>query len=751
MTDDAIGSAHPDMQTEQRYIDYARDCLEQAITKLRAKPPADSAGDKASARALKEWGDSAVGALEAAKEDVCFGRIDPEAMQPLYVGRRAIADGTRQVVISWQAPKAQPFYEATQTEPHGLIRRRRFTLDGPVLVGISEDVFREGVPEFDVPDDALLLDLERSRSPEMRDIVATIQRDQFNLISHDMDGVLIVQGGPGTGKTAVGLHRASFLLYRNREVLGRAGVLVVGPNRTFMEYIGRVLPGLGEESVDQVTVSRLTSSIRPSSTDSQEVARLKGDIRLAAVIEREASRRIGGEVSDFTIRIGARAVTMSGPDIAAVAKRVRDLDLAYMEGRTRFRAELVATLVELGAGGTATGAALEELSRSLRTHSEFHNLAERVWPTLTGRQLVHELLTGPRRLRLASEGILSADEREILRRPETPLEKARWTYSDVALVHEADVIVRGAGDRYGHVILDEAQDLTPMEVRMVGRHAPSGSMTLLGDLAQATGPWIWGSWEELAAHLATDKTVEVADLLIGYRVPAEVMALAERALGHLEVDVAPPTCVRRLGEEPALSRVPAVDRAAEVVRRALMLSGSDGTVGVIAPQGLHPQIEARSAEVRLEVFDVTAGGLGQSVSLLEPHEAKGLEFDHVVVVEPALIAALPQGGALLYVALSRATTTLDIVFSENLPSFLDDSPEPPPGHSFATPAPEPIAAGLSLVHALALATAPGPGALTGAELADALERAATVLRVDGEPAAAAELARSVADAGAKAP
>jgi DNA helicase IV len=739
-----VSQPHPELESEQQYIDYAYDCLEQELVDAAEHPLAEAGADKHAARQLRKVEAERLAALADAGREICFGRIDPATEQALYIGRERIRDGAKTVVISWQVPKAAPFYMATPSDPHGLAGRRRFTMDGRRLTGIDEDLFEEvppAVPAPVAPSDPLLAELERHRSAEMRDVVATIQADQYEIISSALAGVQVVQGGPGTGKTAVGLHRASWLLFNYREDLERPGVLVIGPNRAFMEYIRRVLPSLGETAVDQTSIDFL-AGIRPKHHDLPDVQRLKGDVRMAEVIAREASRRVRSSEESFEFRFQRREYRVSGDAVQELAGSVLKQSLPYMEGRRRFRDALVGRAIEtiaLGSSLSLTAEETEGLVRQLRSSREFQNAAERAWPTLSSRQLVQELLTGPQRLAVSADGILSETEQTILRRQETPLEQTPWTRSDVALIHEAEFIVQGQRDRYGHVIVDEAQDLTPMEILMAGRRATGGSMTLLGDLAQATGPHEWRSWDEITDHLPTGVETRLSTLPVGYRVPKRVLALAAQILLELPAEVAPPESIRDPEEDPSVVQTTIAALPERVVAAAAAYAELGGTVGVIAPQDLHAGLIEIAKRVGLSMVDVSEGALGESVSLLEPREAKGLEFDHVVVAEPAAIAREPIAGlALLYVALTRPTRGLSVVHSEPLPAAMrDDEAVPSEPVEVQTPLSQRVPVGL--VEAISLGRALlADHDTSNAALADGFERISQVIRDGGDEYAAVE-------------
>src|SRR5919204_451103 len=400
--------AHPDLAAEQAYLDQAYDSLDRMSEALMRA--ADAGATEVAAEAIEGWATGRLKAFADAERGLCFGRIDSEAADdPIYVGRRWVHDDDHgALVVNWQAPAARPFYTATPADPHGVTLRRRFRIRGRELLDISDEALDGSLADAAAAvDDFLLEELERAREARMRDIVATIQADQYRLIARKPEPPLVVQGGPGTGKTAVGLHRASFLLYAHRAELRR--VLVVGPNPVFMDYISHVLPTLGEESVDQRAVAELVEGVSVTRVD-------------------------------------------------------------------------------------------------------------------------------------------RVDEQALLRRG-----RSGWSDADLPLIDEARGVLNGPPPRYGHVIVDEAQDLTPMQLRMIARRA-GGAFTILGDIAQATGPIPYRRWDELLPHLPGGETAEVEELRHAYRVPREIMALALPLLERSAPDVEPPLAYRVGAERPRIVR-----------------------------------------------------------------------------------------------------------------------------------------------------------------------------------------------------
>jgi len=626
---------HPDLPAEQAYVDEAYDSLDRMRDALLRA--AEAGATEVAQQAIEDWASGRLRTYEDAERGLCFGRIDAEtAADPLYVGRRWVHDDARRaLVVNWQAPAARPFYTATPAAPHGVTLRRRFRTKGRTLTGISDEALDGSLADAAAVDDFLLEELDRARDARMRDIVATIQADQYRLIARDPEPPLVIQGGPGTGKTAVGLHRASFLLYAHREQLRR--VLVVGPNPAFMEYVSHVLPTLGEDSVDQRAVVELVAGVEVSRTDPVDVQRLKADTQVAEELGLLTEAATEGKPQELVVRMEGRFVGVEADEVAELLAETRG-ELGFSApARERFRMDVLRRFYEdygVRLGGQAFRN-FEEVERALRRDGRLTRFLNTTWPVPKPEQLVRRLsvMRGSRR---------------------------GWSDADLPLLDEARALLLGEPQRYGHVIVDEAQDLTPMQLRMVARRA-GGGFTLLGDIAQATGPVAYQRWEELLPHLADGGDAQVEELRHAYRVPREIMELSLPLLATIAPDVEPPVAYRSGAERPRL--VEADDPLATAYEEAAALAGEEGLLAVIAPASLRGEGSA-------SLFDDTR------VAVLTAREAKGMEFDHVLVVEPAQIveeAVEGQGLRELYVALTRPTTTLVVVHSRPLPPELGDA------------------------------------------------------------------------------
>ncbi len=672
----------------------------------------------------------------------------PLRTETFHIGRLAIHSADHDpLVVDWRAPVAEPFYRATGRDPQGLVLRRHLALEGRRVVGLEDERFatpgsvddsttstgeaeagtgdRDGGGELIVGDlpiggpAALLAALDRARSGRMTDIVSTIQREQDEIIRAPMTGVLVVQGGPGTGKTAVALHRAAYLLYTHRFPLERQGVLVVGPNPLFLRYIEQVLPSLGETGVTLSTVSGLVPEIRIRENGPVDVARLKGDARMTKVVARAVRTRQRPLADDVAIPYGALLLRLSREDSRRIVESVRRRPGTH-NARRRLVEQSVAQLLAdrvrqtqqtLGAGIPASVTAfpgyedpseladdefdLEDFTRKVKRVPELAEALDRMWPRLSPHELLHDLYGAPPLIAAAGRGILSPEEQRLLSRARSAsFDEVAWTPADAALVDEARALLgprTGSAEdglrKYGHIVVDEVQDLSPMQLRMLTRRSLSGSMTVVGDIAQATAPWAPTSWSDITAHLPRRRPVRSVELTVSYRTPAEVLAVATRVLAVAAPGLTPPTPVRRTEVEPRMVPVlasagsPAPATVGDLARTVAEVAGeevaavSPGRVAVLAPETLLPVLADALAAAELRVVDardMRKGGLSEPLVLLAADSTNGLEFDSVVVVEPGLIAGeTARGLRTLYVALTRPTQRLSVVHLAPLPAALD--------------------------------------------------------------------------------
>jgi DNA helicase IV len=611
----------------------------------------------------------------------------PAAGERFHIGRRHVHDPDgRAAVIDWRAPASRAFYRASRAEPMGLTRRRRFGFAGGELSAYEDEEFRPGsatrvpgaVPADGAPAQVsriLIDEIGRPRSGPMRDIVATIQPDQDDIVRADADQTVCVQGAPGTGKTAVGLHRVAYLLYANRERMSRGGVLVVGPNRGFLSYIRGVLPALGEVSVTQVTVADLVATVPVRGADTAEAARIKADGRMAEVLRRALWAQLAEPAEAIMLPRGARRWRVSAVEIADLVAELRARGVRYGTGREMLGHRIAhVILTKMEAAGEPCDDRTHEAVRRTR---QVRAAVEASWPKTDPVRLVIRLLSDPLVLSRAADGLLDPAEQQAITWPKAVRgpASAPWSAADAVLVDEAaDLIERTPS--LAHVVVDEAQDLSPMECRAVGRRCDTGSATVLGDLAQGTTPWAATSWPQLLGHLGKrDTGIRVLDT--GYRVPRQILDFASRLLGHIAPGLAPARSLRQDSGSLVITEAAGGLPAALAAACADAL-GRPGSAAVIAADD---QVGPLSGMLRLAGLPhaVLEDDPGREALILVPVTlAKGLEFDQVIVVEPGRIAAAESRGLQrLYVALTRAVSRLTVLHAEPLPAALrqaDPSP-----------------------------------------------------------------------------
>ncbi len=691
--------------------------------------------------------------FDAAENGLCFGRLDFDDGERRYIGRIGIHDESgdyEQLLMDWRASAARPFYLATAASPADVRRRRHIKTRGRTVVSLDDEVLdlkaadpakHEGL----TGESALMAALGASRTGQMRDIVETIQAEQDRIIRSDLAGVLVVQGGPGTGKTAVALHRAAFLLYTYRRQLMKRGVLVVGPNATFLRYIGQVLPSLGETSVLLSTVADLYPGISARGSEPREAAAIKGRLAMGGVVATAVRNRQLVPPGPIEVVADHETLRLDPAACARARERARRSRRPHNQARRVFAREIIDALTQqlaarvganvLGEANLLDQADVDDLRRELRRDPEVRALIERLWPILTPQRLLADLFASADRLAAAAPRLTAAERVSLLRDPASD-----WTPADVPLLDEAaellgeddraakaaaerrrgaqvayasgvlDIISRdldddpeilmgadlldaselaarhedeagltaadrAAGDRtwaFGHVIVDEAQELSEMAWRMLMRRCPARSMTIVGDVAQTGDPAGTSSWERVLDRYQGDRW-RLAPLTINYRTPAEIMTVAADVLAAIDPALELPRSVRESGTAPwRLEVAPGelADALAGATKRASARLG-DGRLAVIVPA-------ARLAELGQAISDVVPGSavgeqpeLERPVVVLSVGQAKGLEFDSVLIADPAgILAESPRGLNDLYVALTRATQQLGVVHSGDLPTVL---------------------------------------------------------------------------------
>lgn len=647
------------IEAEQRYFDVAYDERERGLSELDLGA-ANAANSKAAAdlRALAKSKRAEVDP-EAPMAEV---RMDTDDGETLYIGKHHVTTADRDVlVVSWKARVADRFYQASVTDPHGVSCKRTFSTERNRVLDFDDVVFADLLERVQALDgepepffeDALLRDLNRSRTGEMQDIVKTIQAAQHDLIRAPLDRLLIVQGGPGTGKTAIALHRVSWLLYNYDDQLRGREVLVVGPNPTFARYIRALLPALGDVDVAQTSLSNLGPLRSHRRSESLGVTALKGDPRMAGLVARALTARVRTpEDPEGTFEVATRAGAIRIPN-AQLEQALADARTAaptYSTGRGQVRTWLAETLAALTTG--TVGATAQQVDAAL----------DRVWPSLTPAAFLRELFGSRDRLFEAAGHDFSAEEAtRLYRQSADRVSEETWADADIALLDEADSLINGEPTRFLHVVVDEAQDLSPMQLRSLRRRS-NGSMTVVGDLAQSTGAWARQSWTEVAEALDQSLEIDVQELAYGYRVPRQVMDLAARLLPLAAPGISAPRVVRDGPSDPTLIDAAVVDHAELAVRAAREYAGRGLSVGIVCPDESRHLVLEELTRQDVQWNDSTSGSLGQGINLISATDAKGLEFDSVVVVSPHVIVEEDVNGhRLLYIALTRTTRYLTVV------------------------------------------------------------------------------------------
>lgn len=669
----SAAASTPELKREQEYLDTARGALarmrEQTLSlKVQAHDPV-SAENLARTLQLR-----AASLQDDPSTTLFFGRIDTDTAERWYIGRRHVADQAGDpLVIDWRAQMSTAFYRASRSEPMGVLLRRRFGLDRGALTAYEDEHLTDRA-EHAVHSQILAEEIERPRVGPMRDIVATIQPEQDEIVRAGAGETICVQGAPGTGKTAVGLHRAAWLLYAFRDRLARSGVLVIGPNRAFLEHIGAVLPALGEVAVGHTTIEELVASVPTRGTDPTDTAVLKGDARLAEVLRYAVWSAVQRATEPLVVPRGVRKWRVPAYEVNDILDELKARGVRYDAARQMLPQRLAhAVLLQMEqAGDSPDDRVQDQVARS----AVVKKYASTLWPPLDAKAVLFTLLSDPAVLRRHAGDLLTEDEQQILMWDNAPRNKgsARWSRADAVLLDElADHIARTPS--LGHVVLDEAQDLSPMQLRAVGRRCSTGAATVLGDIAQGTTPWATDSWESSLLHLGKPGShVEVLDR--GFRVPASVIEYAAHLLPHMAPGLGAPVSVR---DNPGRLEVRRVeDLAAGVVAAVRTERSEPGSVGVIVPDAMVDELSKalRDNDIDHGVLGQDHGDIEHQVDVVPATVAKGLEFDRVVVAEPAAIAAAEPdertGLRRLYVVITRAVSALTIVHAQPLPSELPD-------------------------------------------------------------------------------
>ncbi|MFE3459913.1 HelD family protein [Nocardiopsis aegyptia] len=684
-TDPSAVPVSPELQAERDHLDAARAALRRMRENVEGTELmlGDVVNDKVTNAALRKGRERRIAALaDVPGAPLFFGRLDfdPGTVSEdgdadrVHIGRRHVHDAEgRPMVLDWRAPVCVAYYRASPGDRMGVRVRRRYGFGGgAVLTAFEDETLVGDAPASDAGGDLLATEIERPRTGPMRDIVATIQPEQDDLVRAPLETTLCVQGAPGTGKTAVGLHRIAFLLYTERERLSRSGVAIIGPNRSFLSYIRDVLPALGEVDVAQTTVEEMLDAGLPvRRVEEPGAARIKGQARMAEVLRRDLWAHLRTPEETVMVRRGSRRWRLYPEDLRPLLDELASRGVAYGAGRDLLShriAHAVLSLME-GAGEVCDDRTHQQVRRDPAVRSAVTAL----WPKVDPARMVLGLLTDPERLARAAEGLLTAEEQAAVLLPGRPRgpKSARWSLEDMVLIDEAAAMIERPMS-LGHVVVDEAQDLSPMQARAVGRRCASGSLTVLGDIAQGTSPAAAANWSTLLEHL--DKpTGHLRVLDRGYRVPAQIIDFAARLLPEIAPGLGAPVAVRRAPGALRVTRA-ADGLAAGVVEACRGALEGEGSVGLIADDGGIAELREVLAEAGLAAPLLGEGdtGLDSARLVAVPASlAKGLEFDAVVVAEPAdIVDAEERGTNRLYVVLTRAVSTLHVVHARPLPAAL---------------------------------------------------------------------------------
>ncbi|MEU2179897.1 HelD family protein [Streptomyces thermolilacinus] len=666
---------------ERAHLAASRAALRAMREDVEALDIRDVTANWVNAAVLQRQIEDRVKALaDLAHTPLFFGRLDylptTQEGQRFYIGRRHVHDAHGDpMVIDWRAPVSQPFYRASRRDPQDVRLRRRFGYTGGDLTAYEDEHLTDPA-EAETTSRLLQQEIERPRVGPMRDIVATIQPEQDEIVRSGLSGTVCVQGGPGTGKTAVGLHRVAYLLYAHRERLARTGTLVIGPNRSFLRYIEQVLPALGELEVKQATVEDLVGAhVEVRGTDDATAAVVKGDARMAEVLRRAVRSHVTLPTEPVVVVRGSRRWRIPAYEVEEIVTELLARDMRYGAARDALPQRIAhAVLVRMEAAGEAPD---DRVQDQVARNAAVKAAVKAVWPPVDPARLVLRLLSDAEFLAEHADGVLDEDEQKAIlwAKPPRSVKSAKWSPADAVLVDEAaDLVARTHS--LGHVVLDEAQDLSPMQYRAVGRRCSTGSATVLGDLAQGTTPWATRSWAEALRHLGKPDAL-VEELTAGFRLPRDVIAYASRLLPHIAPGLAEVRSVRENPGSLEVRRVEPERRDAEVVAACAEFLRREGSIGLIAADPRLPALEEalRAAGVPyLSPGEETTPDV--RLTLVPASLAKGLEYDYVVLDEPAaVVAAEPDdrtGLRRLYVALTRAVSGLKVLHATPLPGELDE-------------------------------------------------------------------------------
>ena len=707
---------HPELESERSYIKAAYEQVRKLRNSLSSSLQEMYYQEKGGTHQARAERDIVVNTtlerlnhLDFGELALCFGRIDHE-VGPMsngdrfYLGRIAVSDDSMEpLVVDWRAPVAEPFYRATALNPMGLTLRRHFQLDREDLVSIEDEPLSGDVDVSNelVGPGALYSAIDKARSGQMGDIVATIQGEQDRIIRSPLSGVLVVQGGPGTGKTAVALHRAAYLLYTHRARLESQRVLVIAPNPVFLKYIERVLPSLGESGVELTTITRMVEANRELRIAEEAEATVKADRRMVRFIEKAVLDRQRPLGSPIEVNVGSVTVVIT-KEMSAMAvrrgkrrsgthnERVRiienflanELATEYIK-KSEYYASLDMDHKEEGVAPLSPPELdqdevdqVAEIAREIRSDPVFTKAVGRIWPRLTPEDLLDDLYSHTALTKLAARDILTGEEISVLNSTHVQgqLSDADLPLLDEALVHLGPYSKRQQlPAKYGHIVVDEAQELSYMQSRMIGRRTLSSSVTLVGDLAQSTAPYSVGSWSEIVEPIAVSiKEWRYEQLSINYRTPSEILELANRLYDPQSMGLMPTRAIRSTGVEPVI--INCDSSVTQCVTNAIISMAKElkiGLIGVVIPN----HSECDESLIYRSISHVLSEHVDVKVDVRRFDQSKGLEFDGVIVTNPTrLVASKRTKKAAFFTAVTRATKRLSIIVESDEVQTLNSSP-----------------------------------------------------------------------------
>jgi len=622
--------------------------------------------------------------LGETNDDVCFANFTKEDETKIYIGKYLVTDNDFDaLVISWKAPAASDFYRANRANTYGLMGKCRFIFSSPnQLRELEETIFKDleaniknltRANEADVSD-AVLDELEKGSSGSLKDIIKTIHASQYDIISSKRGGLHVIQGAPGTGKTVVGVHRASWLLFPgNDEQLKADKVLILGPNAAFIRYIEDLVPSLGEEKITHKDLSKLGPNISVTFSEFFEVAKLKGSLRMKKLLAKAVKDRlrIPNEDINFTVPGKNQNIKISFESINERINELRTEKHNYMSGRSVFRIWLLNEINDILQGGKGIRKLVSRNSAYIK-ESDVDSLTEKIWPSISAINLIKDLYSSQARLLSAAKDSDFLVNELVMLEKKSANQNDGWSISDIALIDYVDTLLNGQKEIYDYIIVDEAQDLTPMQIESIKKRSSNGDILLMGDLAQATGVLLYSSWQQLADLLGTTIS-RLDELEFGYRVPKQIFEYATKVLSYIDPKLKPPRLVREVSESPIVNINLENLNMYTLVTDINQEKFGEGIVGLIVSDDILVDFCEGLKEFRVSFTELNSAGLVKGLNVVPVSRQKGLEFDTVVIYEPKAILDIPLTGLRhLYVAVTRSLNSLHFYCADDLPIQLTE-------------------------------------------------------------------------------